>query len=257
MRLPATACGGRFEGFSTVESALVPADSGHVVGTVNLLVFRRHPCGAQAFGSACKSGVIPRPEKEFRHPQAPVDSLHRVIHKLTAADVPIGGAWQEFQFFGVGVPAIGCTAMTCTPSSAGNSVFAPAPPWTFVAGETGVRLTVTDAFLLGDRFEVFDSGVSLGETSAVPVGGACGSDPVPCLASASNATFALGEGSHSITITPTASPFGGGAAYFLITALTADDCKNGGWQTFANGFKNQGDCVSFVATGGRNEADPR
>ena len=27
-------------------------------------------------------------------------------------------------------------------------------------------------------------------------------------------------------------------------------CKHGGWQQF--GFKNQGDCVSFVATGGKN-----
>ncbi len=30
-----------------------------------------------------------------------------------------------------------------------------------------------------------------------------------------------------------------------------DQCKHGGWQTFP-GFKNQGDCVSFVAMGGRN-----
>jgi hypothetical protein len=30
-----------------------------------------------------------------------------------------------------------------------------------------------------------------------------------------------------------------------------DQCKNGGWQTFGV-FKNQGDCVSFVATGGKN-----
>jgi hypothetical protein len=30
------------------------------------------------------------------------------------------------------------------------------------------------------------------------------------------------------------------------------DCLNGGWTTFA-AFKNEGDCVSFVATGGRNQ----
>ena len=30
-----------------------------------------------------------------------------------------------------------------------------------------------------------------------------------------------------------------------------DECKNGGWQSFGV-FKNQGDCVSFVATGGKN-----
>jgi hypothetical protein len=30
-----------------------------------------------------------------------------------------------------------------------------------------------------------------------------------------------------------------------------EQCKNGGWRSFP-GFKNQGDCVSFVATGGKN-----
>ncbi len=30
-----------------------------------------------------------------------------------------------------------------------------------------------------------------------------------------------------------------------------DQCKNGGWQSFGV-FKNQGDCVSFLATGGKN-----
>ena len=30
-----------------------------------------------------------------------------------------------------------------------------------------------------------------------------------------------------------------------------DQCKNGGWKTFGV-FKNQGDCVSFVATKGKN-----
>ena len=30
--------------------------------------------------------------------------------------------------------------------------------------------------------------------------------------------------------------------------ITKNECKNGGWET----FKNQGDCVSFVATGGKN-----
>lgn len=35
--------------------------------------------------------------------------------------------------------------------------------------------------------------------------------------------------------------------------MTKDDCKNGGWQTFVvPAFKNQGDCVSWVATNGRN-----
>jgi hypothetical protein len=29
-------------------------------------------------------------------------------------------------------------------------------------------------------------------------------------------------------------------------------CKNGGWRAYGV-FKNQGDCVSFVATGGKNQ----
>ena len=32
---------------------------------------------------------------------------------------------------------------------------------------------------------------------------------------------------------------------------TKDQCKNGGWRTYGV-FKNQGDCVSFVATGRKN-----
>jgi hypothetical protein len=34
-------------------------------------------------------------------------------------------------------------------------------------------------------------------------------------------------------------------------ATSKDQCKNGGWRSFP-GFKNQGDCVSFVATNGRS-----
>ena len=41
-----------------------------------------------------------------------------------------------------------------------------------------------------------------------------------------------------------------------VAPTTKDQCKQGGWQAYtdSNGtpFKNQGDCVSFVATGGRN-----
>jgi len=31
-----------------------------------------------------------------------------------------------------------------------------------------------------------------------------------------------------------------------------DECKNGGWRNFGSTFRNQGDCVSYVATRGRN-----
>jgi hypothetical protein len=44
-----------------------------------------------------------------------------------------------------------------------------------------------------------------------------------------------------------------GTQQLVATCLptTTEECKNGGWRDFGV-FKNQGDCVSFVATGGRN-----
>ena len=50
-------------------------------------------------------------------------------------------------------------------------------------------------------------------------------------------------------------PFTACAAGFVTPGpapASAEDCKKGGWQAFGV-FKNQGDCVSFVETGGRNE----
>jgi hypothetical protein len=53
------------------------------------------------------------------------------------------------------------------------------------------------------------------------------------------------------------TPVGGQDAFvakieFVVPLPTStDQCKNGGWKTFGV-FKNQGDCVSFVATKGKN-----
>lgn len=133
-----------------------------------------------------------------------------------SAPVPVGGNWLEFLFTAAGVPATDCAGV-CTPSSGGNAQDAGSPPWTFSAGAGGADLTVVDAFILGDQFEVFDFGLSMGTTSA-PGAGICGSDPVPCLAdtNASQRVFQLAPGAHSITITPVLSPVGGGAAYFRV-----------------------------------------
>ena len=37
----------------------------------------------------------------------------------------------------------------------------------------------------------------------------------------------------------------------IIDTPSKDQCKNDGWRTFGV-FNNQGDCLSFVATGGKN-----
>lgn len=130
---------------------------------------------------------------------------------------PLGGPWYEFRFSGVGVPA--SDGSGTVPSGGGNSIYADAPPWTFVGPG---MLTVTDAFQVGDRFEVFDSLVSVGLTS-VPSGtpGMLDvTDPAETsLDSAfSSGVFDFGGGDHSITIVPVLSPYGGGAGYFKLDA---------------------------------------
>jgi hypothetical protein len=52
--------------------------------------------------------------------------------------------------------------------------------------------------------------------------------------------FGDNSGSVDVTVTTAAR-----------TPTTTSQCKSGGWQAYGV-FKNQGDCVSFVATGGRN-----
>ena len=45
---------------------------------------------------------------------------------------------------------------------------------------------------------------------------------------------------------------------YTFEAETKDSCKKGGWQGFTSSpgpFKNQGDCVCFSASGGKNEGD--
>ncbi len=138
--------------------------------------------------------------------------------------VPVSGQWIEFAVGQTGSFATGCqpadpAGPSCTPSSAGNSVFGDAPPWTFTAPPQGATLTVTDAFMYGGTFEVFDFGVSIGTTPSVPVGGGtCGDNPDVCLTDplSSHGVFTLKGGPHQITIKAALSPIGGAAAYFRV-----------------------------------------
>ena len=163
--------------------------------------------------------------------------------EVISSVVPIDGPWQEFAIVGpAGTFATGCAPADpagpgCVASSGGNSAFAGAPPWTFIAGPSGADLTVVDAFLLGDRYEVFDGGVSLGLTSVPAPSGSCGDNPVPCLADpgASKRTFTLGAGAHSITIKAVVFPFGSGAAYFRVTTGTGPSCTIAQTATHAGG----------------------
>ena len=131
----------------------------------------------------------------------------------------------QFSFAEAGTAAAGCDPADpaggfCF-SSDPATAFIGAPAWTFVAPTGGVTLTVIDAFLSGDRFEIFDFGANLGLTSNPVDGSDCGDSPLPCLAdpSMSSAVLALGAGAHSLTIVPLLAPGGGGSAFLQVSTI--------------------------------------
>jgi hypothetical protein len=95
----------------------------------------------------------------------------------------VGGGWYPFN----------CPSSVCEPIQV---------PFTF-RSESQVTVVVTDAWVNGDQFEVFDSGVSLGQTSAPGDDGRTAPDD-PCAAlidpAWTSGVFTLGPGDHSITI---------------------------------------------------------
>jgi PEP-CTERM motif-containing protein len=136
--------------------------------------------------------------------------------------------WWQFAFSDPGVLATGCDPADpagpfCIPSGGTPTSFINAPPWTITVPAGGALLTVTDAFSSGDRFQIFDFGMSLGLTSLPAAAGVvnCGADPVPCLAAMgiSHGVFGLATGNHSLTLVPTASVTGGGSGYLQVAVV--------------------------------------
>ncbi|HEY3455031.1 MAG TPA: hypothetical protein VGK64_10550 [Bryobacteraceae bacterium] len=114
--------------------------------------------------------------------------------------------WYEFGFDPDHSPlAAGCqpTDPTGVPCPAGiSSTFLGSSPWT-ITTDSPIEITITDAFLAGDFFDVFDFGVLAGSTPSVGSNGAsCGLNPSVCVNAAgiSHASFALAAGAHSITV---------------------------------------------------------
>ena len=142
---------------------------------------------------------------------------------LAYAQPAVGGAidplyqWPVAEFgFGV-ANTTAISGVGYVPSSGGNSVFLDDPAWTFTL-TSPAELRITDAFLTGDVFSVFDFGAFILATSLPVAEGACGDNPEGCYGTAgvSYGSLNLAPGQHSLTIQIDASPFGGGAAYFRV-----------------------------------------
>lgn len=119
--------------------------------------------------------------------------------------VPIGGGWVEFGFGSQG-------------SVAG--------PFTF-AHRTPVVLSVTDAFCVGDRFNILEDGGVVDVTSDPAVPPTCSppfsaGKPRPAFYQGlySAGMVLLPGGAHEITIRASRSPFGGGAGFLRVDACT-------------------------------------
>ena len=99
------------------------------------------------------------------------------------------------------IPLSSASAKNNDRRNAVDSTRLDAPAWTF-ASVTPVRFTITDGFLAGDVFDVFDAGLLIGSTPPVPLFGNCGLDPTACVVdpSMSHASFLLPAGAHSMTI---------------------------------------------------------
>jgi len=97
-----------------------------------------------------------------------------------------------------------------------------AAPWTINLAAPST-IFVIDCCVSGDRFEVFDFGVSLGITSVPTSSGSCFGPPSGCVGnpSMSQGFFALAAGAHSITmfLAAAAPGTGSGESYFRVGSV--------------------------------------
>lgn len=130
---------------------------------------------------------------------------------VPAAAAPITvGTWYLGSFAGsVGAPVTGGTG-------GGGASDPGAPAWTFSLVGAG-QIDVIDCCALGDRFEVFDFGVSLGITSVGVAGGCVTFASCDALVGVGRGTFALPSGNHSITMSVFAANGDPGNNFFRVS----------------------------------------
>jgi hypothetical protein len=144
--------------------------------------------------------------------------------------------WYAFEF-----DAQGAFAIAAPPSwTGGNVVAADDPAWTFNVAGGNVAFQVTDAWLKGDIFDVYDFGSFVGETSNVPqsnVGTTSNPDVAFADPTYSSASFAMGAGNHSITIKAAVNPYQPpGEAYFRVKSVDSVTPEPGAMPLMALGL---------------------
>ena len=116
--------------------------------------------------------------------------------------ITVGGGWNSFSWTGTNTPQV---ESAFTFSSAG-----------------AVAVKVTDAYVSGDRFQLFDNGSLVGTTSQTNGIAPWTDKPDVAFANSlfSSGIFALGAGAHSLTLVDIQAPTGysSGSAFFRVDA---------------------------------------
>jgi ephrin receptor-like protein len=164
-----------------------------------------------------------------------IGTVYSAAGKISCADAPAGSFVDTIG----ATSATPCGLGTFQPSS-GQASCADAPPGSFV--DTTGASSATPCGL-----GTFQSGSGQASCIAAPIGSYVNTTGATAPTACPSGMTTLTTGSTSIN-----------ACRFPVPT-TIDQCKDGGWQQLAdaNGtpFKNQGDCVSYVATDGRNPAN--
>jgi hypothetical protein len=163
---------------------------------------------AKTFGQLCKLSV----GKHFFVALAAMAAVN-----MSRADSPIAlNTWYDFGFGGAGTFATN-GLLTYGPI---GTVQAPDPAWAFTSAST-TDVYLTDAYSQGDSFSLFDNGLFVGSTPAVPSGFGTTDDPQTAFndPTYSHGIFALAPGAHALTIRVDNSPFSVGGAYFEVVPV--------------------------------------
>lgn len=135
-----------------------------------------------------------------------MNKLRNILAALVLSAAPVAAhaapvnvdTWYTFGFGGVDSALQGGAGFIQGDNP--TSAVAPDGPWTFTL-TSAATLFVLDLFLSVDQFELFNSGSSLGLTSAPTSGGGCDKDITCAIGNLdySRGSFALAAGDYSIT----------------------------------------------------------
>lgn len=108
--------------------------------------------------------------------------------------------------------------------NSGVPVFSVDGPFTFESSYR-VRVDITDAFMKGDQFNVYDNGILIGTTPSVEISDdSTTGDPAAAFADPtySNGSFYVEAGSHAITIEIINNYYNGGGGYIRVVQTAPD-----------------------------------